>query len=112
MFKLVLVRNFNCANGNDACHFKGLNDHLSVVLHVIIRADQPTCMQRFDDDQADEDDIVILEKMWLILVQFSYKNTFSYHSVALSKLSFPLCGFVHVFYFIRNLAQALLVGVS
>ena len=61
MFKLVLVRNFNCANGNDACQFKGLNDHLSVVLHVIIRADQPTCMQKFDDDQADEDDIIILE---------------------------------------------------
>ena len=29
MFKWVLVRNFNCGNGNDACHFKGFNDHLS-----------------------------------------------------------------------------------
>ena len=39
------------------------------------------------------------------------KNTISYHSVALSTLSFPLCGILHVF-FIRNLAQALLVEVS
>ena len=29
MFKWVLIRNFNYGNGNDACHFNGLNDHLS-----------------------------------------------------------------------------------
>ena len=29
MFKCVLVRNFNCGNGNDACHFKGHYNHLS-----------------------------------------------------------------------------------
>ena len=90
MFKWVLVRNFNCGNGNDACHFKGLNDHFSVVLHVIIKADQPACMQRLDDGQLRVD------------VRCSYKNTISYHSVALSTLSFPLCGFVHVFLFYKK----------
>ena len=29
MFKWVLVRSFNYGNGKYACHFKGLNDHLS-----------------------------------------------------------------------------------
>ena len=51
MFKWVLVRNFNGGNGNDACHFKGLNDHLPVVLHMIIKADLPACMLRLDDGQ-------------------------------------------------------------
>ena len=50
--------------------------------------------------------------MRLISVKCSYKNTISYHSAALLTLSFLLYGFVHVFYFIRKLAQALLVEVS
>ena len=47
-----------------------------------------------------------------ILVKCSYNNTISYNSVALSTLSFSLCDFLHVSYFIRNLAQVLLLEVS
>ena len=39
----------------------GMMPPISKALMIICRADQPTCMQRFDDDQADEDDIIILE---------------------------------------------------
>ena len=51
----------------------------------------------FDDDQADEDDIIILESGEADLFKCRYKNTISYHSVALSTLSFPLWSSVHVF---------------
>ena len=37
----------------------------------------------FDDEQADEDDIIILENDEADLVKCRYKNTISYHSVAL-----------------------------